>query len=163
MTLAIAPAHYLAPLLAPRSVAVVGASSRPDSLGRVVYENLLGGGFQGELFAVNPNHAQVLGRQAFASVSAIGRSVDLAVICAPPAAIPDIIEGGRGKLRAAAILSGVPNATPMVERRWRHELSERARAARVRLLGPQTFGVMRTSLGLNATYGAVAALPGRLS
>jgi acetyltransferase len=163
MTLAIAPAHYLAPLLAPRSVAVVGASSRPDSLGRVVYENLLGGAFQGELFAVNPNHAQVLGRPAFASVPAIGQSVDLAVICALPAAIPDIIEGGRGKLRAAAILSGVPNATRAAERRWRRELSERARRAGVRLLGPQTFGVMRTSLGLNATYSAITALPGRLS
>src|SRR6266568_1929292 len=98
MALATAPAHYLAPLLAPRSVAVIGASSRPDSLGRVVYENLLGGAFQGELFAVNPNHAQVLGRPAFASVTAIGQRVDLAVICAPPAAIPDIIEVGRGKL-----------------------------------------------------------------
>src|SRR5437764_5807076 len=163
MTRAIAPAHYLAPLLAPRSVAVIGASSRPDSLGRAVYENLLGGAFQGELFAVNPNHAHVLGRPAFASVSAIGLSIDLAVICAPPATIPDIIERGRGRLRAAAILSGVPNATPAAERRWRQELSERARTAGVRLLGPQTFGVMRTSLGLNATYGALRALPGRLS
>ena len=163
MALATTPAHYLAPLLAPRSVAVVGASSRPESLGRVVYENLLAGGFQGELFAVNPNHGKVLGRRAYASLAAIGRPIDLAVICAPSAAAPDILTVGRGQLRGAAILTDAPSGDAAAYRRWRHDLSERARASGVRVLGPASFGVVRTSLGLNATVGAVAALPGRLS
>src|SRR5690242_3914153 len=104
-----APAHYLAPLLAPRSVAVVGASSRPGSLGRVAYENLLAGGFQGELFAVNPGHSTVLGQQAYASLAAIGRPIDLAVICAPFAAVPGILDLGGGQLRGAAILTDAPS------------------------------------------------------
>jgi acetyltransferase len=54
------PVHYLRPLLAPSSVALVGASERPGSLGRIVYENLLAGGFGGEIYAVNPHHATVL-------------------------------------------------------------------------------------------------------
>jgi acetyltransferase len=163
MALATTPAHYLAPLLAPRSVAVVGASSSPGSLGRVVYENLLAGGFQGELFAVNPNHGKVLGRRAYVSLTAIGRPIDLAVICAPSAAAPDILTLGRGQLRGAAILTDAPSGDAAAYRRWRHDLSERARASGVRVLGPASFGVVRTSLGLNATVGAVAALPGRLS
>ena len=81
---AMTPAHYLRPLLAPRSIALVGASERAGSLGRIVYENLLGGGFQGDAFAVNPRHATVLGQRSYASLSALGRSIDLAVICAPP-------------------------------------------------------------------------------
>ncbi len=60
-----APSHYLRPLLAPDSVALVGASERPGSLGRVVYENMLAGEFKGELYAVNPGHAKVLGRPAY--------------------------------------------------------------------------------------------------
>lgn len=157
------PPHYLAPLLAPRSVAVVGASGRPGSLGRVVYENLLAGGFQGELFAVNPHHGTVLGRPAYSSLAAIGQPVDLAVICTRSAAVPGIFKLGRGRLRAAAILSDAPVADPVAYRRWRHDLAESVRASGVRVLGPASFGVVRTSLGLNATAGAVVALPGRLS
>ena len=163
MALTSTPAHYLAPLLAPRSVAVVGASTRPESLGRVVYENLLAGGFQGELFAVNPNHGKVLGRPAYASLAAIGQPIDLAVICAPFAEVPDILTLSPGQLRGAAILTDAPSGDAGAYRRWRQDLADRARASGVRVLGPASFGVVRTSLGLNATVGAVPALPGRLS
>jgi acetyltransferase len=157
------PSHYLRPLLAPDSVALVGASERPGSLGRVVYENMLAGEFKGELYAVNPGHAKVLGRPAYASLAAIGRPIDLAVICAPPAAVPGVLKCKRGRLRAAAILSGAPMATPADDRRWRRELVANARASGVRILGPASFGVIRTSQGLNATLGAATALPGRLT
>jgi acetyltransferase len=55
--------HVLRPLLMPASVALVGASSRPGSMGRIVMENLLGGDFHGALFAVNPKHRRVLTRR----------------------------------------------------------------------------------------------------
>jgi acetyltransferase len=158
-----APSHYLRSLLAPESVALVGASERPGSPGRVVYENMLAGEFKGELYAVNPGHAKVLGRPAYASLAAIGRPVDLAVICAPPAVVPGVLKCERGRLRAAVILSGAPMATPADYRRWRRELVANARASGVRILGPGSFGVIRTSQGLNATLGAVPALPGRLT
>src|SRR5260370_8906353 len=89
--------------------------------------------------------------------------MDLGVIWGAPAAVPEILELRRGDLRAAVILSDEPSADAAAYRRWRHDLAERARASGVRVLGPASFGVVRTSLGLNATVGAVAALPGRLS
>jgi acetyltransferase len=159
----ISPGHYLRPLLAPESVALVGASAKPESLGRIVYQNLLGGGFKGELFAVNPNHTTILDRPAFASLTAIGRPVDLAVICAPPAAVPAILDEMRQRARGAVILSGAPTARAVDFHRWRREIAAHARAARIRVVGPASFGVIRTSLGLNASYSAVAAAPGRLS
>src|SRR4029077_9891717 len=75
--------HNLQPLVAPSSVALVGASERPGSLGRIVYENMLAGGFRGEIFAVNPNHRQVLGHPAVRSLAALEKPVELAVIATP--------------------------------------------------------------------------------
>jgi acetyltransferase len=155
--------HYLQPLLAPESVALCGASERPGSLGRVVYENLLNGGFRGELHAVNPAHAAVLGRPALPSLTALVQPVDLAVICAPPAAVPGILDECKGRVRGAVVMSGAPTAPAVSYARWRSEIARVARAAELPLLGPASFGVIRTSLGLNATYGAVPALPGRLT
>ena len=58
--------HYLKPLLAPRSVALVGATEREGSLGRIVWRNLAAGGLRGELYAVNPKHRSVFGRRCYA-------------------------------------------------------------------------------------------------
>src|SRR5450755_564775 len=117
------PAHHLRPLLAPKSVALVGASGRAGSLGRIVFENLLAGGFSGELHLVNPNRNTVLGRKAFRSLRAIDRPVDLAVICAPADAVPAIITECRGRARAAVILTGAPAAEPEAYHRWRKQLA----------------------------------------
>ncbi len=155
--------HHLRPLLAPTSVALVGASGQAGSLGRIVCENLLAGGFSGELHLVNPNRNTVLGRKTFRSLRAIDRPVDLALICAPPDAVPAILTECRGRVRTAAILTGAPSAEPDAYLRWRRQLAKRARSAGVRMLGPASFGLMRPSLGLNATFGAVDALPGRLA
>src|SRR5450631_1733418 len=155
--------HHLWPLLAPKSVALVGASGRAGSLGRIVCENLLAGGFAGELHLVNPNRNTVLGHKVFRSLRSIDRPVDLAVICAPADAVPAIITECRGRARAAVILTGAPAAEPEAYHRWRKQLARRARSAGVRMLGPASFGIMRPSLGLNATFGAVDALPGHLA
>ena len=155
--------HYLRPLLAPASVALVGASDKPGSLGRVVFENLLEGGFKGELYAVNPNHRQVQGHRCFPSLHAIGKPVELALIAVPCAAVGGVLEdGARSGVRAAAILSAPP-LDDGYARRWQREIVGTARKRRIRLLGPHAFGVIRTEIGLNATMGATLALPGRLA
>ena len=87
-----------APLPAPAAVAAVGRAGRrvasaPGSLGRIVFENLLAGGFRGALYAVNPRHATVLGAPSRTARSpAIGAPVELAVIATPPAAVADVLE-----------------------------------------------------------------------
>jgi len=87
--------HYLRPLVMPATVALVGASERPGSVGRIVLENILGGEFRGELFPVNPNHRKVLGRKSYASLAAIGKNVDLAVVVTPASMLRAVSLSGR--------------------------------------------------------------------
>ena len=147
----------------PASVALVGASSKPGSIGRIVLENLLGGAFHGALYAVNPNHRRVLARRSYASLAAIGKPVDLALIAVPAAAVLEVLEdGARAGVKAAVILSAPP-ADPDDARRWQAKLLAVAAARGIRLLGPHSFGVIRTDIGLNATLGSAVAHPGRLA
>ena len=93
------PTHYLRPLLAPDSVVLIGANAA-GTLGRVVCNNLQSGGYHGELFAVDPSGPKRFGRKSLRSLRALPQAVDLAVICAAPAQVPDIIAdcGGRARV-----------------------------------------------------------------
>ena len=154
---------YLRALLTPQSVALVGASGRPGSMGRILFENLIGGGFAGPVYAVNPNHRRVLARRSYASLAAIRKPVDLALIATPTAVVPAVLEdAARVGAKAAVILSVAPREVPEAKR-WRASLDKIASAHGVRLLGPHSFGVMRTGIGLNATLGSTPAESGRLA
>lgn len=75
--------HYLKPLFSPKSVAVFGASDRVDSVGQIVFQNMLQSGYQGALYPINPKHAEVQGCTAYSSISQINESIELAVITTP--------------------------------------------------------------------------------
>ena len=154
--------HALSPLLAPRSVALVGASETPGSLGRTVLENLIAGQFNGTLYAVNPKRRKILGYAAYASIADIGTPVDLALIATPPGIIPDILDATQGRLRAAAVLSFFDGDGTAL-RSWQRAVTSAASRNRVRLVGPGAFGVVRTDIGLNGTFCAPIAQPGRLA
>ena len=81
----------LGKLFAPRSVALVGASNRPGSLGATLLHNLVAGGFGGAIYPVNPKHTELAGLPVAASVADLPAAPDLAVICTPPATVPGII------------------------------------------------------------------------
>ncbi len=155
--------HYLHPLLIPKSVALVGASDRAGSLGRSVFENLLAGEFKGDVYAVNPGHRRVFNHRAYATVAAIGKPIDLVVVAAPAAAVPGLIDNLPAGARAAIVMSAPDATDPASARAWRRDVSASARKRKVRLVGPGAFGVIRTDIGLNATFGTTSTLPGRLA
>lgn len=156
--------HYLSALFSPRSIAVIGASNRPHSVGGVIFHNLLTGGYQGKLYAINPKHTEIQGQPAFASIGQIGERIDLAVIATPAATVPDIIEAcGKHGVRAAVILSaGFGEAGPHGAS-LQQTLLETARRYGMRLIGPNCLGLMRPGIGLNATFSNGGALPGKLA
>ncbi|MGE5638487.1 MAG: acetate--CoA ligase family protein, partial [Clostridia bacterium] len=159
--------HYLQPLFAPRSVALVGASERPGSLGEIVLRNLSAGGAL-ELYAVNPKHQQVQGRKSYSGLAALPARPDLAVVATPARTVPGIVrDAAAAGIRAVLILtSGFGESGPEGQR-LQDETLALARKAGIRILGPNCLGIMRTTAadygGLNATFARTAALPGKLA
>jgi acetyltransferase len=156
--------HYLRSLLEPASVALVGASEVPGSLGRAVYENLIAGGFAGPIYAINPRHREVLGRPAWPTLAALGAEVDLAVIATPQSAVASVLESARAaKVRVAVVMTSPDAIDTEASRAWSAEIAQAAMRANLRVVGPGALGIIRTPAKLDATYCAPRALPGRLA
>ncbi len=156
--------HYLNPLFAPKSVAVFGASERPDSVGQIVFQNMLQGGFKGALYPINSKNSEVQGQRAYAKIADIGEPVELVVIATPPQTVPAIIEecGLHGVKAAVIITAGFGEAGPngiALEK----QLVEAAHRYNIRLIGPNCLGIMRPSIGLNATFNNGAANVGNIA
>lgn len=149
-------------LFAARTVALIGASERPGSVGRALLENLLG--FPGRLYPVNPHRDFVLDRRACPNLAAVGEKIDLAVIALPAAAVPGAVrECAQAGVAAAIVISaGFRECGPAgaaLERQVRAE----ARRSGLRLVGPNCLGVMCPHAGLNASFAAAAPLPGHIA
>lgn len=156
--------HYLSPLFSPHSVVVIGASDRPDSVGGLTFRNLIESGFQRKLYAVNPGHESIQGRRAYPDIESIGEPVDLAVIATQASAVPDIVEAcGRRGVKAAVILSAGFGETGAEGRALERRVLEIAKRYGLRLVGPNCLGVMRPSIGLNATFSKAGAKAGNLA
>ena len=158
------PQHALAPLLAPESVALVGATEREGALGRLVWQNLAAGGLQGALSAVNPKHKQVFGQRCYARLKDLPETPELAVIVTPARSVPGILgEAGAAGVGAAVVLSSGFGESGDAGRALQAQALAAARKHGLRLLGPNCLGLMRTDAGLNATFSPVPALPGKLA
>jgi acetyltransferase len=157
-------AKRVAALFKPASLVLVGASDVPGTLGDVVRRNLLEGGFAGPIHYVNLRHEQIDGRPVHRSVLDLPEVPELAVVLAPAARVPEIIgDCGRKGIRAAVVVSagfregGVPGAG------YERQLRLQARKHGLRFLGPNSLGVIRTDIGLNASCGPGHAGKGRLA
>jgi acetyltransferase len=157
-------AHYLTALFTPESIALFGASDREDSVGGVVFKNLLSSGFEGRIFAINPKHEEVQGQKAFASLADVGETVDLAVVATPAHTIPGIIETcGENGIRMMLILSAGFRETGIEGRRLEDKVTQLARRYGIRMMGPNCLGIMRPDKKLNITFGHGTAKPGNLA
>jgi acetyltransferase len=157
--------HYLDRLFSPHSIAVFGASDKPDSVGGRVLANLQASGFGGPLYPVNPKYATVAGLTCYPSVSEIGAPVDLALIAIPAASVAAVVhECGERGVRAAVVYSAGFRETPNPEGEQRErDLVAEAGRSRMRVLGPNCLGLIRPDKGLNATFSRGQAQPGTLA
>lgn len=146
-------------LLAPQTVAVIGASPHPDKIGHVLMRNLAG--FSGRVYPVHPSADEVLGCRAYPSVRAIPETIDLALVAIPPQATPAALEDcATAGVGAAIIYSGGWAEAGGEGITAQTVILEMARAAGLRLLGPNTSGFVLPAAGLYATF--VPDLPAKL-
>ena len=148
-------------VFAPRSLALVGGSTRRSSLGAKVAQNLAKGGFGGQIAVVNPNHSVVDGFNTHPSLSSLPFVPDLIVITAPAPAVPEIIaEAGRlGVAGAVIISSGLGHG----EGSLGEAVRKSARANKMRIIGPNCLGIMFPRAGLNASFAAHRPCDGPLA
>lgn len=157
--------HYqnqpLDAIFAPKSVAVVGATETPGSVGRTIVWNLISSSFGGTIFPVNPKRPSVLGIKAYPSLSAISEPIDLVVIVTPAPTVPGIIKeavdvGVKGAIVISAGFKEIGPEGVELER----QIMEHARRGNMRIIGPNCLGVMSPVTGLNATFATTIARRG---
>jgi acetyltransferase len=147
----------------PETVAVVGASDRPGSVGRTIMWNLISNPFGGTVYPVNARRQNVLGIKAYPSVSEVPERVDLAVIAAPAPTVPGIIrECVESGVEGAIIISAGFRETGPEGAELERQVLEEARRGRMRIVGPNCLGVMNPTTGLNATFAGAMARPGNV-
>src|SRR5271169_1174017 len=145
--------HGLDPMFVPESVAVIGATGRPGTVGRSILENLLHGKFQGKVYAVNANHPEVLGLKTYASIRDIPGTVDLAIVATPATTVPQLIgECVDAGAKSAIVLSAGFRERGTEGAALEEQVQEQLRRGSMRLIGPNCLGLMNSAIGLNATF-----------
>ena len=145
-------------LFDPQSVAVIGASERPFSVGGTLWRNMRSSGFAGRIFAVNPKYRELSGQRCYARVADLPEVPELAVICTPAATVVDLVRqlAQRGT-RAAIVISAGLTAEQ------KQAMLDAARPALLRILGPNCVGLLSTRARLNASFAHIPARPGQLA
>ncbi len=147
----------------PHSIAVIGASDKPHSVGNALMTNLLGGGFSGLIAPVNPRAEAIHGITAYKDVASLPFTPDLAVIATPPDTVPALVEelAAHGTRAAVILTAGFGEVSGGKERT--REMLAAARPHLLRIVGPNCLGVAMPGLGVNATFAPAKLLPGNIA
>jgi len=156
--------HPLDAILAPHTVAVIGASERAGSVGRAVLWSLVSSPFGGTVYPVSEKRTSVLGIKAYKTVSDLPEPSDLAVVVTPAATVPGIVtECVDAGVRGAIVISAGFKEHGPQGRELELQILERIQGTGLRLIGPNCLGVMNPITGLNATFASHIASPGNVA
>src|SRR5271157_4332218 len=151
-------------IFAPRTVAVIGATDKQGSVGRAVLWNLISNPFGGTVYPINSNRPNVLGIKAYKNIKSVPDPVDLAVVITPAATVPGVIsECVDAAVPGAIVISAGFKESGPEGARLEQKLLKEARRGGMRVIGPQSLGVMRPYSGMNATVTSTTARPGKIA
>ena len=141
-------------IFAPQSVAVIGASQKPNSVGHTVISNLISGGFAGEIYPVHPEYAEVEQRRCYKSVRDLPNPADLAVVCTPARTVPDLVrQCGETGIMGMIVISAGFRETGKEGVALEDQIRQAAKAFDgMRIVGPNCLGLMAPHVSLNASF-----------
>ena len=154
----------LTPVFEPRSLAMIGASNNPMKWGCIILMNILGYGFQGKIYPINPHEEKILGIRAYPDIRRVEEEVDLAVIARPAEAtlqhIEECVEAG---VKAAIVIAGGFRETGEEGRKLEEKIVKIARRGGLLLVGPNTMGVYSAPVNLRALMPPVSPVKGEVA
>lgn len=141
-------------VLNPETVAVIGASRNPGKLGYHVMKSLTKGGFKGEIFPINPGETELFGFMAYPSVLEVPQKIDLAIVVLPAQIVPEIFKqcADKGVRGIILITAGFKEIEDEYGGQLQDEIAELANTAGIKVIGPNTFGLVNLQAGLNASF-----------
>jgi len=149
-------------LFEPRTVAVIGAARDAQKIGYKILANILGGGYQGKVFPINPQNGEILGLKAYTNIEEVQDSIDLATIVIPAHFVFDAVRScARKKVKFLSIISSGFSEVGNFDEEKR--IVSFAREQGMRILGPNIFGIYSAAVSLNATFGSAPIVPGKVA
>ncbi|HGY1052170.1 TPA: GNAT family N-acetyltransferase [Aeromonas salmonicida subsp. pectinolytica] len=145
-------------LFKPHSIAVIGASTDPQKAGHVVIRHLLAGQFKGPILPVSPHNKAIAGVLAYPDIASLPLSPDLAIICTKRERVLSLIEALGKKGTGAAIILAAD-----FSQEEREQLQRLSNQYDIRLLGPNSMGMLLPAQGINASFSPIAAKPGQVA
>lgn len=151
-------------LFSPKSIAVIGASTRAGSVGNDVAKNLVESDFRGTVYLVNPKGGTLFGKVCYPSIADLPESVELVIIIVPAAIVPEVLrQAGEKMTRAAVIISAGFRETGEAGKKLEEEIMAIAQTYRMELLGPNCLGFIRPKIFLNASFASTLPVDGPIA
>ncbi|MCC7506856.1 MAG: GNAT family N-acetyltransferase [Saprospiraceae bacterium] len=147
-----------------QSVAVIGATDKREKVGYAVLRNLLNGGYNGAIYPVNPKYKTVQGETCWPSVADLPQKPDLVVFATPAPTLPDLVkECGKAGIKAAIVVSAGFTSETKGNQKLLPAVQAAARRYGLRLMGPNSLGILTPAIGLNASLAPALPEAGRLA
>jgi acyl-CoA synthetase (NDP forming) len=144
-------AHYLDPILNPRTIAIIGASKDPAKRGYRAIQSLFSENYQGTILPINPKEPEILGLKCYPTIGDVPGEIDLALVCTAAKTVPGVVDAcGKKGVKGAILLAGGFSEASEAGRLLEEEAVANARRHGIRLIGPNTNGMFSARLGCNA-------------
>jgi len=156
--------EHLDKIFKAKSIAVIGASNRRDVAGYRIFRNLIGSGYEGIIYPVNPKHESVQGVQAYKSIGDVPKVVDLAIIVTPSSVVTSVVEEcGKKGIKGIIIISAGFKEIGEEGKKREEELKKIQKNYGLRIIGPNCVGIINPFLNLNATFAGSMPLKGNIA